>query len=220
MNNPFGIDFGALGDAMEDLQDAYSGGLGAMNQAGQQVAEDMSPSHRIVVDVELLANIEGHQYKVDSQIEFLADLESILKAQGGDIASLLSGLGADLSKEEQKQVAEQLGKPRCIAVVDKISTKKLELYSEDGKEDAELNKKGTMLITLDNEKLSFSFESVLAFPELQAQKTIYCAIPSQEKMQENLLMNADDLGQEIDFEWQEKDKDNLKVKGKLKVVSV
>ena len=218
--NPFNIDFGAIGDAMKDLQNAYSNGLGAMNQAGKEMAEEMEPSHRIIVDVKVSAQTEGHDYGVDTHLEFLADLNSILQSQSGDIMSLLSGLNADLSEEDQAMVAKQLGKPKCIAVIDQIDTKKLLLYSEDGRENAKLNKDGTMLISLDKEVLSFSFESVLSFPELAANKTLYFSIPSMEKMQKNIKVPLNKLDKKVSYKWNEKDKDNLKIEGTLKLESL
>lgn len=215
MNNPF--DFGAISKAMKDLQDAYAGGLGAMEEASQQTAEEMNPSHRIIVDTKLSANVESHDYKVDTHIEFIADLNSILENQAGDITSLLSGLNEELSEEEKAQVAEQLGKPKCIAIVDKINTKELELHSEEGSENTELNKEGTMLISLEGEKLTFSFESILSFPKLTSQKTVYFTIPSMQKMQENITLPLNKLDQKTTFSWQEKDKDNLKIKGTLQL---
>ena len=64
---------------MKNLQNAYSDGLGAMNEAGKQAAEDMDPSHRIIVDTKLSANVEGHDYKVDTHLEFLADLKAAVR---------------------------------------------------------------------------------------------------------------------------------------------
>ena len=215
MNDLF--DFSGLNEAMKGLQNAYSDGLNAMSEAGRQAAEDMEPSHRIIVEVKLSANVEGHAYKVDSHLEFLADLNSLLESQEGDIMALLGELNARLSEEEKTQVAGQLGKPRCIAVVDTIDTKILELHSEEGPEEAELNKEGTMLITMNGKQLSFSFESVLSFPTLAANKTLYFAMPSMEKMEKNITLPIDKLDQEIDFTWSEKDKDNLKIEGKLKL---
>ncbi|MBN2087273.1 hypothetical protein JW758_02915 [Candidatus Peregrinibacteria bacterium] len=214
-NNSFGIDFSAFGNAMKDLQNAYSDGLGAMNQAGEEVAENMVPSHKIIIDCKLSANVESHPYKVDAHLEFEADLDSILNAESGDIGALLSGLNVGLSDEEQEQVAEQLGKPRCIAVLKDSTINSLELHSNEGKIKEGINKKATMLISLEGEKISFSFESAFALPKLQAVKTIYSAIPSQEEMQKNIVINKKNLDKKIHFNWTEKNKDNLKIEGTL-----
>ena len=216
-NNPFGIDLGALGDAMKDLQNAYSDGLGAMNQAGEEVAEEMVPSHKIIINCIISANVENHPYKVDAHLEFEADLDSILNAESGDIGALLNGLNIGLSKKEQGQVAEQLGKPRCIAVLKNSKLNELELHSDEGKIEEGINKKATMLITLEEGKLSFSFEGAFALPELQATTTVYSTIPSQEEMQKHIVMDKENLEKSIHFEWEEKDKDNLKIEGSLSV---
>lgn len=219
-NNPFGIDFSAIGDAMKGLQNAYSDGLGAMNQAGEEVEENMTPSHQIIVDCKLSANVENHPYKVEAHLEFEADLDSILNANTGDIGALLSGLNAGLSEDEQGQVAEQLGKPRCIAVLKNSTTNKLELHSNEGEIEEGINKKATMLITLEDGKLSFSFESVFALPELQATKTIYSAMPSQEEMQKHIVMDKEHLEEVAHFQWTEKDKDNLNITGTLSIEEI
>ena len=215
--NPLGIDLGAIGDAMKDLENVYADGLGAMNKAGEQAAKDMKPSHRIKIDVNLAARVESHDYKVAAELEFLAELNSILNAETGDIAALLGGLDVDLDEKEKNQVAEQLGQPRCIAILDKSKVKELELSSDKGKIKDGINKKATMLITLDGNKLRLSFESVFALPELQTKQTLYYAIPSQEEMQKNVVIDVKKLKEKASFKWQEKDKDNLKIEGTVKI---
>lgn len=215
--NPAGIDFGSIEDALKDLENVYSEGLGAMNQASQKATEDIKPSHKIIVDVETSAKVEGRNYKVNANLEFIADLNSILNAQTGDIGALLSGLNAGLSEKESKQVTEQLSQPRCIAKLNKFKIKELEFHSDKGKLKEGINKKGVMLIKLDNKKLHLSFESVFAFPELQTKQTLYYAIPSQEKMEKNVVLDIKNPNKKISFSWTEKDKDNLKIKGSLKI---
>ena len=170
-DNEFDMD--SLEDAMKNLQNAFSQGLSAMNQAGEEATEDMDPDHRIIVDVNLSANVEGRNYVNNVHLEFLAELNSVLNAETGDIGSLLAGLGVDLSEEESGQVAEQLGKPRVIASLDGFEQEKLELHSSDGQINTGINEAGNMLITLDNGKLHFSFNSVLALPDIQAEKELY-----------------------------------------------
>ena len=186
-----------------------------MDQTGEEVAEDMVPSHKIIVDCKLSANVENHPYKVDAHLEFEADLDSILQTESGDIGALLSGLNVGLSEKEQEQVAEQLGKPRCIAVLKNSKINELKLSSNEGSVEEGINKKATMIITLENDELHFSFESAFALPKLQAKKMIYSAIPSQEKMQKNVVMNKEKLNEKIVFNWTEKDKDNLSIAGTL-----
>lgn len=216
-NNPFGIDFGSIGDAMKDLQNAYSGGLAGINQVNEEIAEDIDPSHRILIDVKISAQIENHNYKLDAHLEFLADLNSILNSETGDIASLINGLDVDLSNEESNQVVEQLGKPRRIAILDKFKINEIELSSDQGKIEKGINEKATMFITLEDKKLRLSFESVFALPEQQASKTVYNAIPSQEKMQQNVVFDTDNLSKKINFSWTEKEKDNLKIEGSANI---
>ncbi|MEA3272807.1 MAG: hypothetical protein U9P90_04040 [Patescibacteria group bacterium] len=216
-NNPSGIDFGSIGDAMKDLQNAYSDGLAGINQTNEEVKEDIDPSHTILIDVKISAQVESHNYKIDAHLEFLADLNSILNSETGDIASLVDGLGVNLSDEESNQVVEQLGKPRCIGVLDEFKINEIELNSDQGKIEKGINDKATMLIILEDKKLCLSFESVFALPDLQASKTIYNAIPSQEKMQQNVVFDSDNLNSEIKFKWSEKDKDNLKIEGSASI---
>ena len=211
------FDMGSLEEAMKNLQNAFSQGLSAMNQAGQEAAEDMNPDYRIIVDAELTANVEGRNYINNVHLEFLAELSSVLDAETGDIGALLAGLGIDLSEEESGQVAEQLGKPRVIAVLDSFEQKQLELHSSDGKIDTGINENGNMLITLEDEKLHFSFNSVVALPEIQTQKELYYAIPSQQIMEENIVLPLENRNETLSFSWEEKDKDGLKVSGQLRL---
>lgn len=214
------MDFSSLEDAMRNLQDAYSGGLSAMNQAGKEAEEDLTPSHRVIIDVCVSALVEGHVYKNDVHLEFLADLEMLLNAEGGDIASLLLGLGLDINNEESGQIVEQIGKPKGIAVLDKILVHELELHGEKGKINYGINKDANMLITLDEEKLHFSFESVFALADVQSQQTLFYAIPSQEQMQKHVVLRTDALRDKISFKWSEADKDNLKIDGSLSIVDL
>jgi len=211
------FDLGSLEEAMNNLQNAFSQGLSAMNQAGEEATEDMDPDHRIIVDAELKANVEGRNYINNVHLEFLAELNSILDAETGDIGALLAGLGVDLSEEESGQVADQLGKPRVIAALDSFEQKQLDLYSSDGKIDTGINENGNMLITLEDEKLHFSFNSVVALPEIQTQKELYYAIPSQQIMEENIVLPLENRNETIRFSWEEKDKDGLKVSGQLRL---
>lgn len=219
-NNSLGIDLDSLGDAMKGMQDAFAQGLGAIDQVNEEVAQDMEPTHKIIINVNLSAKVEGHDYLVDAKLIFKADLNSILKAQGGDIASLLGGLDVDLSDKEAGQVAEQLGQPRCIAVLDDYKVNELKLSSDKGKLEKGINEKATMLITLNKNKLSFSFESVFALPKEQAKQTVYTVIPSQEQMQKHVVVEKEKLEKKITFSWMEKDKDNLKIKGDLQILKI
>ena len=62
----------------------------------------------------------------------------------GDLSSLLSGLGVDLG-DDADAVMEQLGQPRAIGVISDIDCRKLILSGSNGKIDAQLNEKGTLL---------------------------------------------------------------------------
>jgi hypothetical protein len=215
--DPLDIDFGELGEAMEGLQNAFSEGLGAIDQADEEATKGTKPSHLIIINIKASAKIESHNYLVDAHLEFLADLNSILETKTGDVASLLGGLDVDLSKEESSQVVEQLGKPRCVGYLDKFKINKLELHSNKGKIKDGVNKEATMLITLEDKKLHLSFESVFALPKLQAAQTVYNVIPSQEKMQKNVVFDIDKLDKKTTFSWIEKDKDGLKIKGSAEI---
>ena len=74
-----------------------------------------------------------------------------------------------------------------------------------------------MLITLIKDKINLSFESVFALPKLQASQTLYYAIPSQEKMQENIALDINKLSEKKKFAWTEKEKDNVKIEGTVLV---
>lgn len=215
--NPFGFDLGSLGKAMQDLKNVYSEGFGAINQAEEEVAENLEPNHKIKIEVQLSANVENHVYKINTDLEFVADLDSILNSETGDIASLLQNLDVDLDQNESKQVIEQLGKPRCIGILKKFKIKEIELHSEQGKIKEGINPQGTILITLENKKINLAFESVFALPKLQTEQTLYYALPSQEKMQKNIVLETNNLDQKTSFQWTEKDKDNLKITGSVKI---
>jgi len=207
------MDLSNLSNLAEQMQDAYSKGLGSMNSAAEEVKKDIKPTHEILVNIKLSAKVENHDYKVDSKITFDIDLDSILNAQSEDIAKALEGLNMDLG-DDKDAVMEQLGQPRAIGVVKDIDTKTLEISNKDGKVETELNKKGSLLATLKDKKLMINFESVLSFPK---NTDVFVAIPSMEKMQKNIVVDTKDITKKIEFNWIEKDKDNLKVEGDLKI---
>jgi hypothetical protein len=210
---------GDLGDLAKQMEEAYSMGTDAMNQAGQQVAEDMDPDHQIEVDIQLDAKVEGHTYSVDSKITFEIELEPVLQAADspmGDLSSLLDGLDVDLG-DDKGAVMEQLGKPRAVGVVKEIKTKELKVSDKKGPAKAKLNSKATIIAMIDDGKISFNFEGVFSYPK---QTDLFIAIPSTEKMQKNIQVSLKNLTKATEFSWTEKDKDNLKIKGTLKIKKI
>lgn len=210
---------GKLGDLAKQMQSAYSDGLSAMNQAGEMATKDMNPDHEIELNIKLNASIEGHEYKVDSEITFEIELEPILQTKDspmGDLSSLLDGLGVDIG-EDKDAVMEQLGQPRAIGRVKNIKTKTLEISNKSGKVKTELNKKATLLATLKDGKLHINCEGVFTYPE---NTDVFVAIPSMEKMQKNIVFDTENLSKEIEFKWEEKDKDNLTIEGKGKIKKI
>lgn len=205
---------GSLGDLAKQMQDAYSKGTDAMNQAGKAVAEDMNPDHEIEMDIKLSAKIEGHDYKVDAKIVFDIELQPVIDAANspmGDLSSMLDGLNVDLG-DDKGAVMEQLGQPRAVGVVKEITVNELEVSNPEGKVDAELNKDGTLLATVKDGKLLINCEAVLSFPN---NTDVFVAIPSMEKMQENIAIDLKDKGKKVSFSWTEKDKDNLEISGSV-----
>jgi len=207
---------GSLGDLAQQMQDAYESGTSAMNQAGEQVAQDMNPDHEITVNIQLKASVEGHEYEVDSQIVFEIELDPVLQAAEssmGNLSSLLDGLDVDLG-DDKAAVMEQLGQPRAVGVVKSIKTKTLKVSNKKGSVETELNKKATLLATIQDKKILFNFEGVFSYPE---QPDLFITIPSMEKMQKNIVVKLDELEKKVEFNWTEKDKDNLKINGDLQI---
>ena len=208
---------GALGDLAKQMQDAYSSGTDAMNQAGKVVAEDMNPDHEIKLDIKLSAKIEGHDYKVDAKITFDIELQPVLdaaKSPMGDLSSVLDGLNVDLG-DDKSAVMEQLGQPRAVGVVKDIVVNEISVSNSQGKVDAELNKEGTLLATVKDGKILINCESVLSFPN---NNDVFVAIPSMGKMQENIVIDLKDKDKKVSFSWVEEDKDNLEVSGSIQII--
>jgi hypothetical protein len=213
------MDLSNLTDLANQMQDAYSEGLGAMDEAQKEVVKDMKPDHEIDVDIKLSANIEGHEYEVVSNIVFEIELKPFLDGEfskQGDLSKALDGLDVDLG-DDKDAVMQQLGKPRVIGAVKKIDTKTLKVSNDKGSVDVDLNRDGTLLATIDGDKMSINFESVLSFPD---NTDLFVVIPSMEKMQENIVLDIKDLDKKVDFKWIEKDKDGLKVEGSIKVEEI
>ena len=131
----------------------------------------------------------------------------------GDLSSALDGLGVDLGSDKDA-VMKQLSQPRAVGIVKNIEINELEVSNHDGKVDAELNKDGSLLATIKNETLVINCESVFSFPN---HNDVFVAIPSMEKMQENIVIDLKKKEKLVSFEWIEKDKDNLKVSGSIQI---
>jgi len=204
-------DMGDLGDMIKDMEKAYSEGLSEIDKAGKKAGQDMDPDHIIDIDIEISANVEGHQYKAEGSLIFKIELDPILEVKNDDedISSLLKGLGVDMGENED-DIVQQLGKPRAVGVLYKIESEKVLLHNSKGKIDAGLNKSATLIAVKDGEKLMLNFEGVFTFPELM---DAFYAVPTTEVMQENISFNIGKLERPIDFSWKEEEKDNLKVKG-------
>jgi len=209
------MDFSKLGDLAKQMEDTYSSGLSSVDQASEAATSEINPDHEIKVGIKLNAKIEDREYSVDSDLVFEIELNSVLESanSSGDIGSLLDGLGVDLGTDKDA-VMEQLGQPRAVGRVKKIKTKKLEVSDKKGKVKAELNKKGTILATIKDGEILFNFDGVFSYKN----PNLLIAIPSTEKMQENIRVKIDDLKKEVEFEWVEKNKDNLKISGTLQVL--
>jgi len=208
------FDLGSLGDLAKQMEKAYGDGMGAMDKAGEEVAKGMKADHEIEVDISLEAKVEGHEYAAESKIIFEIELKPVLQASGGDLSKVLDGLEVDLG-DDKEAVMEQLGQPRAVGVVKEIETKKLEVSNKKGKVKTELNKKGTILATVKGEKICLNFEGVLSYPKNPG---LFVAIPSMEKMEKNVVVGVKEMGKKKEFSWVEKDKDNLKVSGSVKIV--
>jgi hypothetical protein len=209
-------DLGDLGKLAKQMQDAYGDGLDAMNMAGEIAAEDMDPDHEVELVIELSARVENHSYHVDATILFNIELNPVMEATDspmGNLSELLDGLGVDLG-DDKDAVMGQLGQPRAIGAVKETELRDLTLFDESGKVNAELNRKGSLLGTVNGEEISFNCEGVFSYPNHPG---CHAAIPSMQAMQENLVIPTGNLYETVTFHWKEPDKDNLEVKGTLQI---
>lgn len=207
------MDFSNLQNLAKEMQENYSDGLSAIGDINEQATQDMTPDHDIEINIKLQSKVEGKEYKVDSKITFEIELEPILNSQTGDLSSLLDSLDVDLG-DDKDAVMEQLGQPRAIGRVKEIDTKELIVSNPDGKVDTDLNRKGTILATINKDHIEFNFESTLSYPD---NTDLYISIPSMQEMQKNIQVPTDDIDKKSEFKWTEKDKDNLKVEGDIKI---
>jgi len=204
--------FKALGNLADSLKDAYDEGLGAMNQAGTIAAEEMEPDHEIELNIKLQAQVEGHPYEVDATVTFTIELAPVLSAPESPMAAIAAALGSagvELG-EDRDAVMEQLGKPRVIGTVTDVAVRELVLNGPDGRIDAKLNRSASLLVTVEDGQLRLNCEGVFSYPEHSG---AYYAVPSMAAMQANLAVARDNLGETVEFDWNEPDKDNLQVSG-------
>lgn len=215
-----GFDLDAIAGALGGLVEAAAAGLEAIDEAGESAAGG-DPTHRIVVDVDLQANVDGHPYRVDATLTYEAELAPYLDAPaGGDLAGLLGGLGIDTGGEEGAAILEQLGSPRVIGGFVGADVRDHVLHSEDGPEDAVPGEGSSMLVTIDGDRLRCSFEQAFSYPALQASRMVFCATPSGELMQEHVVVETGRLDEPVSFGWTEDDKDGLRIEGTVRVVEI
>lgn len=213
-----GADLGGIAAAIGGLQQAFEQGMEAIGAAEDEAAAAGSdPTHEIVVDVTVTADVEGHPYEVDATLRYRADLGSVLAAPAGALADALAGLGMDAQSAEGAAVLEQLSKPRVVAPMAGADLRRHVLSSDRGPEDVGLDETGVMLVTLDGGVLRCSFERAFAYPSLQAERTVYCATPSGEAMATHVAVPVDALGEPVEFAWREDDRDGLDVRGTVVV---
>jgi hypothetical protein len=203
-------DMGDLGEMLNKMEKAYSEGLSAMDQAGKKAAEDIDPDHLIYIDINLAARIEGYQYKAEGKLTFKIGLDPIIEAGNEeDLSTLLKGLGVDMGENED-EIVNQLGNPRAVGILDKVESEKVILHNTKGKIDADLNKDATLIATKDAGKIMLNFEGVFTYPDFTDS---FYAVPTTEKMHENISFEIGDIYKPVDFSWKEEDKDNLEIKG-------
>ena len=211
------MDFSNFGDLLGQMKDAYEDGINAMSDVNDMVAEDMDPTHRIEIAINLEGNAEGHPYKVDASLVFIIDLDTMIQASEspvGDLSSILGQLGVDLGGDADA-VMEQLSQPRTVGTLHELTTNELIVYDENGKVDIGLNEKGTLLATLNENCLQLNFEGVFSYPQKPG---LFIIIPSGQKMQEHIQFDMHNLDAPISFEWT--DQDGLEVNGSARIISL
>ena len=211
------MDFSNLGGLFDQMKDAYEDGINAMNGMSDRVAQDMDPTHQIEVDIKLEGNAEGHPYKVDAELLFSIDLDTLVQAAEspmGDLSAVLGQLGVDLGGDADA-VMEQISQPRSVGVLKNVTENELVVHAESGRVDASLNEKATLLATLEDGQLRMNFEGVFTYPENPG---LFIIVPSGEQMQENICFGMDALNAPLNFEWV--DQDGLKVSGSARISSL
>ena len=219
LSKMLGVELSELGDAIQQMQETYADGIAITKKVNTEAVDDIDASHQIIINIELSATVQSKKYYVDAELNFLADLNTLLnmgEAPMDEIAEALGDLDdVDLGDEEETAVLEQLAIPRALGVLDGVELKDFELSGEKGLIETGLNEEAALLITMQDGSLLLNFENVFTYPKIKEE--IYYAIPSGEKMQENIVVELALLNDEVDFEWEEKDKDGLTINGSVKI---
>ena len=154
---------------------------------------------------------------VDASLVFIIDLDTMIQASessAGDLSSILGQLGVDLGGDADA-VMEQLSQPRTVGTLHELTTNELIVYDENGKVDIGLNEKGTLLATLNENRLQLNFEGVFSYPQNPG---LFIIVPSGQKMQEHIQFDMHNLDTPISYQWT--DQDGLKVSGSAKINSL
>lgn len=214
------FDFSDLEKFAKEMKNAYDLGNNAVESVNHQSTKNINPDHIVDIKVNLKANIDGKMYKVDSHLLFEIELNQILPStncSSSDLNSLINDLGIDLG-EDKDAVLNQLSNPRTIGRLREIKKEFIEVYDSNKKlVKVNLNKNAVILATLKNNILEFNFEGVFTYPK---NSNLLIALPSTQKMQENIQVNLNKLEEKIEFNWLEKEKDDLKVSGELQIKKI
>lgn len=200
-------DFGKFAMGMEELDD----GMDSLPEDELISAQDLSddeideidPSHKIIIDIDIKADVSGYKYQVVGQLIFLADLENLLDSDDVDIDDL--SMGADdmdrhLSKMNKNN--KKLSAPKTVGYLDDYDLDEFVLLGDDGKQvEISLNENASITFVKQDGSLLLNFEGVFSYPKNK--KKLHYLPLSAEKMQENIIFDINFLDEDIDFEWEE-----------------
>jgi len=214
-----GVDSSELGEAVQQMQETYADGIAITQKVKTELVDEIDPSHQVIINIELTANVDGKKYYLDAELIFLAELEDFLNLEDSSIDEMPDVLDelkdVELDEQEESAVLEQLSIPRALAVLDDVNIRDFELYGEKGLVNSKLNESAVLLMTKQDGSLLLNFEEVFTYPQIK--EHLHYAIPSAEKMQDNIIVDIALLDEKFDFEWEEEDNYALTVQGTVQI---
>ncbi|HPL92721.1 MAG TPA: hypothetical protein PLB38_00355 [bacterium] len=195
-------------DFMSDKSFNLKGG-GASDKAG----DDFVPTHNIIIDFCLKGEQKGEKIIIDGRVFYSANLKGLVPSGNHNIGPMTTDFSEDYDESYEEDDNDLESQATVVAYLDDLQARKV----ESGRTVWKLNDNSVLRVIKDEDCLMFDFSDL--FNESNLPETLRKFVPSDEIMFDNLSIDLESLDDELEFEWEEKDK-GIRITGWLKVEEI
>lgn len=175
-----------------------------------KVGDDFVPTHNIIVDFCLKGEHKGEKAIVDGRVFYVANLKGLVPVCNQSIGSMVPDMDEYYDEFFDEDSDDLESQATVVAYLDDLQMRKI----ESGKQQWKLNENSVLRIVKDEDCLMLDFSDL--FNGAILPESLRKFVPSDEKMFDNLAIDLDSLDDELEFEWEEKNK-GIKITGWVKV---